>query len=186
VLQQACADARTWPEHVKVAVNVWAAQFKSGALVNQALQALASSGISPSRLELEITESVLLHDSAANLSVLHQLRELGVRISMDDFGTGYSSLNSLRSFPFDKVKIDRAFVSGLSEDAHSVAVLHAMRGLGSSLSLTTTADGVQTEEQLEKLRAEGCREAQGFYFGPPQSATEAVKLIAARNQKAAA
>jgi EAL domain-containing protein (putative c-di-GMP-specific phosphodiesterase class I) len=186
VLHQACADAANWPEHMKVAVDVWPAQFRSGALVDQVLQALASSGLTPSRLELEITESVLLQDNAAALDILHQLRELGVRISMDDFGTGYSCLSYLRSFPFDKVKIDRSFVRALSEDANSIALLQAVRGLSSSLSVSTTADGVESQEQLDKLRAEGCKEVQGYYFGPPRSAGDIPSFLATLNETQAA
>jgi predicted signal transduction protein with EAL and GGDEF domain len=186
MLKQACADAASWPEHMKVAVDIWPAQFRSGSLVDHVLQALASSGITPSRLELEITESVLLGDNVANLQVLHQLRELGVRISMDDFGTGYSSLGYLRSFPFDKVKIDRAFVRALSEDEDSVAVLQAMRGLCDSLSMSTTADGVESEDQLHKLRAQGWLEAQGHYLGRPRSAKDIAELLSAPRPKPAA
>jgi predicted signal transduction protein with EAL and GGDEF domain len=186
VLHQACADAANWPEHMKVAVDVWPAQFRSGALVDQVLQALASSGLAPSRLELEITESVLLQDKAGALDILHQLRELGVRISMDDFGTGYSCLSYLRSFPFDKVKIDRSFVRALSEDGDSIALLQAVRGLSSSLSVATTADGVESREQLDRLRAEGCKEVQGYYFGPPRSAGDIPSFLATLNETQAA
>jgi EAL domain-containing protein (putative c-di-GMP-specific phosphodiesterase class I) len=144
------------------------------------LQALSSTGLDPQRLELEITESVLLHDSDANLKVLHALRALGVRICMDDFGTGYSSLSYLRSFPFDKIKIDRSFVSDLSEDADAGAIVRAVTGLGHSLGMLTTAEGVETVEQLEMLRAEGCTEAQGFLISRPIDYASLIELVGAR------
>ena len=168
-LRQACADAAQWPEHIKVAVNLSPAQFKSRNLVQMVFAALAASGLAASRLELEITESVLLHDNAATVATLHQLRSLGVRIAMDDFGTGYSSLSYLRSFPFDKIKIDRCFVKDLSDSNEgSVAILRAVANLGLSLGMITTAEGVETKEQQDKVRAEGCTEMQGYFFSPPR------------------
>src|SRR5262249_34977458 len=132
------------------------------------------------RLELEITESVLLHDNAATVATLHQLRSLGVRIAMDDFGTGYSSLSYLRSFPFDKIKIDRCFVKDLGEEsAGSVAILRAVANLGLSLGMVTTAEGVETEEQVAKVREEGCTEMQGFFFSPPRPKAEIERLFLA-------
>jgi EAL domain-containing protein (putative c-di-GMP-specific phosphodiesterase class I) len=140
--------------------------------------ALASSGLSAGRLELEITESVLLHDNAATVATLHQLRSLGVRIAMDDFGTGYSSLSYLRSFPFDKIKIDRCFVKDLSDDdGGSLAILRAVSNLGLSLGMATTAEGVETQEQVDKVRAEGCTEMQGFFFSPPRPIREIERLF---------
>ena len=143
-------------------------------------RALASSDLAPNRLELEITESVLLHETAGNMKVLHGLRELGVRIAMDDFGTGYSSLSYLRSFPFDKIKIDRRFVSDLSDTAEgSLAILRAVANLGHDLGMTTTAEGVETEEQVRKVRAEGCTEMQGYFFSPPRPMRDIEKLFLA-------
>jgi diguanylate cyclase (GGDEF)-like protein len=186
-LRQACADAAQWPEHIKVAVNLSPAQFKSRNLVQMVFAALATSGLAASRLELEITESVLLHDNAATVATLHQLRSLGVRIAMDDFGTGYSSLSYLRSFPFDKIKIDRCFVKDLSDaTAGSVAILRAVANLGLSLGMITTAEGVETKEQQEKVREEGCTEMQGYYFSPPRPKVDIERLFLAPAQASAA
>jgi diguanylate cyclase (GGDEF)-like protein/PAS domain S-box-containing protein len=178
VLRQACAEAVQWPNDVKVAVNLSPVQFKNRNLVQAVVRALAASGLSARRLELEITETVLLLENEATLATLHQLRELGVRISMDDFGTGYSSLSYLRSFPFDKIKIDRSFVRDLAEKQDSVAIIRAVAGLGSSLGITTTAEGVETIEQLNKVRAEGCTEVQGYFFSPPRRAKDIAGLFA--------
>ncbi len=178
VLREACAAAAKWPEDVKVAVNLSPVQFRSRNLVQAVISALAHSTLSPRRLELEITESVFLAETEANLAILHQLRELGVSISMDDFGTGYSSLSYLRSFPFDKIKIDRSFVKDLVERTDCVAIVRAISGLGRSLNITTTAEGVETTDQLDWLRAEGCNEVQGFLFGAAKPAAEVAELLA--------
>jgi diguanylate cyclase (GGDEF)-like protein len=167
VLNQACADAMKWPKTIKVAVNLSPVQFRSNTLVFEVVNALASSGLSPYRLELEVTETIMLQDTEGTLTTLHQLRELGVRISMDDFGTGYSSLSYLRKFPFDKIKIDQSFIRDLSDAEDTVAIVRAVTGLGESFGMTTTAEGVETEEQLKRLRAEGCTEVQGYLFSPP-------------------
>jgi diguanylate cyclase (GGDEF)-like protein len=179
VLREACREAAAWPHGVKVAVNLSPVQFRSPALLHAVVSALAASGLSPLRLELEITESVLLHDSAATLALLHQLRELGVRIAMDDFGTGYSSLSYLRSFPFDKIKIDRSFVRELGDKADCLAIVRAVAGLGASLGITTTAEGVETPEQLARVREQGCTEVQGYLFSRPRPASEVRGLLAA-------
>ena len=178
VLREACAEAVKWPAEVKVAVNLSPAQFRSRNLVQIVISALAQSGLSPTRLELEITESIFLAETDANLAILHQLRELGVGISMDDFGTGYSSLSYLRSFPFDKIKIDRSFVKDLAQRPDCGAIVRAISGLGRSLNITTTAEGVETEDQLDWLRAEGCNEVQGFLFSAARPAAEIGKLLA--------
>ena len=177
VLREACMQAAAWPSDIKVAVNLSPAQFRSRNLTQAVFSALAQSGLSPLRLELEITESIFLADSEANLAILHQLREFGVRISMDDFGTGYSSLSYLRSFPFDKIKIDRSFVRDLAERPDSVAIIRAISGLGRSLNISTTAEGVETVDQLDWLRAEGCTEVQGFLFSPARPASEVDALL---------
>jgi diguanylate cyclase (GGDEF)-like protein/PAS domain S-box-containing protein len=177
VLRQACAQAATWPGEIKVAVNLSPAQFRSRGVVQAVMSALAHSGLAPQRLELEITESVLLGETDANLATLHRLREIGARISMDDFGTGYSSLSYLRSFPFDKIKIDRSFVRELAERPDCVAIVRAVAGLGASLGIATTAEGVETPEQLDRLRREGCTEVQGFLFSPPLPAGEIMRLM---------
>ena len=178
VLRQACAEAARWPDDLRIAVNLSPAQFRNRSVVQAVLTALAYSRLKPQRLELEITESVLLADTEINLAILHKLREIGVRISMDDFGTGYSSLSYLRSFPFDKIKIDRSFVNDIADRPDCMAIIHAVVGLGTSLGISTTAEGVETQEQLDRLRAEGCTEAQGFLFSPPRPVSEIAGLIA--------
>jgi diguanylate cyclase (GGDEF)-like protein/PAS domain S-box-containing protein len=177
VLKQACRDAVTWPGKLTVAVNLSAVQFRNPTLALSVVGALGASGLAASRLELEITETVLLQDNRAVLDVLHQIRELGVRISMDDFGTGYSSLSYLRSFPFDKIKIDRSFIRELGKENDCVAIIRAVTRLGRSLGMITTAEGVETEEQLEILRAEGCTQVQGYLFSPPRPAKEIPALL---------
>jgi diguanylate cyclase (GGDEF)-like protein/PAS domain S-box-containing protein len=172
VLRTACAEAVRWPGDFKIAVNLSPAQFRSRGVVKAVLTALAYSRLPAGRLELEITESVLLGETDANLATLHQLREIGVRISMDDFGTGYSSLSYLRCFPFDKIKIDRSFVSELAERPDCLAIIRAVAGLGLSLGIATTAEGIETREQLERVRAEGCTEVQGYLFSAPRPAAE--------------
>jgi EAL domain-containing protein (putative c-di-GMP-specific phosphodiesterase class I) len=184
VLRQACAEARNWPREVKVAVNLSSAQFRGRGLVQTVMSALAHSRLAPGRLELEITESVLLRETEVNLATLHQLRALGARISMDDFGTGYSSLSYLRSFPFDKIKIDKSFVSDLADRPDCVAIVRAVTGLAASLGITTTAEGVETQQQLDCLRAEGCAEVQGYLFSPPRPAAEIIHLLAGRDAAA--
>jgi EAL domain-containing protein (putative c-di-GMP-specific phosphodiesterase class I) len=177
VLRQACAEAAKWPSQISVAVNLSPVQFKSRNLAPMVMSALAHSGLPARRLELEITESVLLVDSEATLETLRQLHDVGVRISMDDFGTGYSSLSYLRSFPFDKIKIDRSFVSDLASNADSKAIIRAVTGLGSSLGITTTGEGVETQEELDYLKREGCTEAQGYFFSKPRPAQEVFQLL---------
>jgi diguanylate cyclase (GGDEF)-like protein len=176
VLRTACTDAAGWSQDVCVAVNLSPAQFRSRNLVPSVVSALAVSGLAACRLELEITESVLLQDSETTLATLHKLRALGIRISMDDFGTGYSSLSYLRSFPFDKIKIDRSFVSELARD-DSMAIVRAVTGLGKSLGISTTAEGVETNEQLALLRLEGCTEVQGYLFSPPRPAEDVESML---------
>jgi len=180
-LREACAAAAQWPPDVNVAINLSAIQFKSQQLVEAVFSALAASGLAASRLELEITESVLLQNNESTLAMLHRLRALGVRIALDDFGTGYSSLSYLRSFPFDKIKIDRCFVSDLSETGEdALAILRAVAGLGSSLGIDTTAEGVETSEQLQRVREEGCTEVQGYFFSPPRPINEIARLFLRR------
>jgi diguanylate cyclase (GGDEF)-like protein len=179
VLRTACAEAANWPDEVKLAVNLSPSQFKKKRnLVQVVISALASSGLPARRLELEITESVLLQDDDMTLSMLHQLRGLGLRISMDDFGTGYSSLSYLRRFPFDKIKIDQSFIREISNRHDSVAIVRAVASLANSLNIVAVAEGVETEDQLEKALAEGCEEGQGFFFGPPIPASELKDMLA--------
>lgn len=180
VIQTACEEAATWPDDLSIAVNLSPVQFKSRKLVEKVRSALIQSGLAPDRLELEITEGVLLQDNKANLDTLHALRALGLRISMDDFGTGYSSLSYLRSFPFDKIKIDRSFVSGGGKTADSLAIVRAIANLGSSFGMTTVAEGVETHEQMESIREEGCTDVQGYFISRPVPATEVRKLFTAQ------
>ncbi|MEY9256419.1 diguanylate cyclase (GGDEF)-like protein/PAS domain S-box-containing protein [Bradyrhizobium ottawaense] len=177
VLRSACTDAATWPDDVDLAVNLSPVQFKNPNLIASVIAALAASGLDARRLELEITESVLLQNSEATLTTLHDLRAMGVRISLDDFGTGYSSLSYLRSFPFDKIKIDRSFVSELATREDSMAIIRAVTGLGRSLGIVTTAEGVENDAQLELLRREGCTKAQGYLFSKPRPASDVAIML---------
>ncbi|RUP17416.1 EAL domain-containing protein [Methylobacterium sp.] len=186
VLREACREAATWPGEIKVAVNLSPVQFRQQSLVQSVVSALASAELDPRRLELEITESVLLADSDANLAVLHRLRDLGVRIAMDDFGTGYSSLSYLRSFPFDKIKIDQSFVRELGMNRHCAAIVRAVAGLGADLGITTVAEGVETAEQRDRLQQEGCDEMQGYLFSRPLPVAALRQLIAETERTAQA
>ncbi|MCC6780315.1 MAG: EAL domain-containing protein [Hyphomicrobiales bacterium] len=189
ILRNACADAACWPPHVKVSVNLSPAQFRKGGLVEAVTGALTDSRLSAERLELEITESVLIQKSEANFALLYQLRSLGVSIVLDDFGTGYASLSYLRLFPFDKIKIDRSFVNEMSSNADSAAIVCAVAGLARNLEMDTTAEGVETVEQLELLRVAGCRQAQGYLFARPRPAVEldfGDRLLAAEPSEEAA
>jgi len=176
-IREACAAAAAWPGELKIAVNLSPAQFRSPGLVQIVVGALAASGLPAERLELEITETILLQDSEATLSTLYQLRALGVRIAMDDFGTGYSSLSYLQSFPFDKIKIDRSFVRDIAEGVGSFNIVRAVAAMASGLGMATTAEGVETKEQLETVRAAGCTEMQGFVFSRPMPAAAVEPFI---------
>ena len=169
-LNLACQEAATWTNGETIAVNLSPVQFKSSELVSMVALALADSGLAAGRLELEITESVLLDNSDGNVRTLRALKKLGVRISLDDFGTGYSSLSYLRSFPFDKIKIDKSFVQEIGQSREAMAIIRAITGLSSSLLIETTAEGVETEEQLQRLMEEGCSHFQGYLFGRPEAA----------------
>ncbi len=182
VLRQACSDAADWPEDIKIAVNVSPVQFQRGNLLQVVGSALTATGLSPSRLELEVTESVLLQDEEETLDILHRLHDLGLRISMDDFGTGYSSLSYLRSFPFDKIKIDATFVRDLSEDNDGIGIVQAVVGFASRLGAETTAEGVETDEQLAIIRADGCTEAQGYLFSPPRPLEDVSHMLLKRGK----
>ena len=186
VLRSACSDAATWPSDVDVAVNLSPVQFKSPNLIASVAEALTASGLDARRLELEITETVLLQNGEATLATLHELRAMGVRISLDDFGTGYSSLSYLRSFPFDKIKIDRSFVSELATREDSMAIVRAVTGLGRSLGIVTTAEGVENDAQLELLRREGCTQAQGYLFSKPRPASEVAMMLEGPRLRASA
>jgi diguanylate cyclase (GGDEF)-like protein len=176
VLRRACADAATWPGRQKVAVNLSPVQFGSRTLVQDVADALRDSGLEPARLELEITETVILEDTEATLVVLHQLRDLGIGIALDDFGTGYSSLSYLRRFPFSKVKIDRSFVEELGRGGDCDSIVEAVVDLCSRIGMITTAEGVETEEQLQRLSGGNCTEAQGYLFSPARPTAEVAEL----------
>ena len=177
VLHRACQDAAHWSREVAVAVNLSPVQFKSRTLVASVMEALSELAFPANRLELEITEFVFLGESETTFEILHRLRDLGIRISMDDFGTGYSSLSYLRCFPFDKIKIDASFVQELASRNDSMAIVRAVTGLGRSLGIATTAEGVETSEQLDLLRSEGCDEVQGYLFSPPRPALEVETML---------
>jgi diguanylate cyclase (GGDEF)-like protein len=187
VLRRACSEAAAWPEPVKVAVNLSPSQFRNqyrnrhiAAVVSDAL---AASGLDPGRLELEVTETVLINDNEATLALLNELKRLGVRIALDDFGTGYSSLSYLRRFPFDKIKIDSSFIKDVAQDGQSTAIIRAITGLGTGLSMAITAEGVETEDQLATLYREGCAEIQGYLFSPPRPNSEVSDLLRRLNAR---
>lgn len=177
VLRRACTDAAAWPEQIKIAVNLSPMQFRGADVVQTVANALEASGLSPRRLELEITESALLQDNAGTLTMLHRLRRLGTRIALDDFGTGYSSLSYLRSFPFDKIKVDRSFVGEMNARPDCEAIVNSIAGLASKLGMTTTAEGIESADQLELVRKAGCTEGQGYHFGRPTPAFEVMATL---------
>jgi len=185
VLRTACTEAATWPDHIRIAVNVSPIQLKCQTLAIRIAGALATSGLKPDRLELEITEAVLIRDDEAALTILHQLRGIGVRIALDDFGTGYSSLSYLKRFPFDKIKIDRCFVSDV-DAAGGSSIVQAVVNIAAALDTTTVAEGVETEAQRTLLRELGCTEMQGYLFSAAKPAAEVKKLFAATSAQAAA
>ena len=186
VLTTACAEAATWPDDINLAVNVSPVQFRSGTLALKIVAALAASGLPANRLELEITEAVLIRDDEAALAILHQLRRIGVRIALDDFGTGYSSLSYLQRFPFDKIKIDRCFVNDITEANGSSGIVRAVVNIAAERHMTTTAEGVETQQQLELLRALGCSEMQGYLFSPPKPAADLRQLLLSRRERRSA
>jgi predicted signal transduction protein with EAL and GGDEF domain len=183
VLRTACREVAQLSDEITVAVNLSPVQFKSPGVVSSVMQALSQARLDPGRLELEITESVLLLESEDTLAALHQLRDLGVHVSMDDFGTGYSSLSYLRRFPFDRIKIDRSFVADLERKSDCLAIIRAVASLGKDLGIRTTGEGVETETQLKALLQEGLTEVQGFLFSPPVPFDE-VRDILAKAEKA--
>ena len=185
VLTAACAEAATWPDHVRLAVNVSPIQFRSQTLALKVAAALTASGLPARRLELKITEAVLIRDDDAALAMLHQLRAIGVRIALDDFGTGYSSLSYLQRFPFDKIKIDRCFVTDIAKPGGSSSIVQAVVNIAAARNMTTTAEGVETQQQLDMLRTLGCTEMQGYLFSPAKPAMEVRRLFHARPKRAA-
>jgi EAL domain-containing protein (putative c-di-GMP-specific phosphodiesterase class I) len=172
VLKSACYEAVDWPDDIKVAVNLSPAQLNNRNLLNVVIGALAETGLPARKLQLEITETVLLHNTFGTLQTLHELRKLGVQIALDDFGTGYSSLSYLRSFPFDKIKIDRSFIQDLSNGSEPVAIVQAVANLAKCLNMTSTAEGVETQQQMDILQSMGCTEMQGYLFSRARPAKE--------------
>lgn len=182
VLRKACADAATWPADVTVSVNMSPVQFKNPKLVEMILAALAHSGLSPDRLDIEITEGALMGDTNAALAVLNRIKSLGIKVSMDDFGTGYSSLSYLQKFPFGKIKMDQSFIRSMETSADSAAIVRAVTALGESLGMMTVAEGVETESQLRQIAREGCSQVQGYLTGRPLPLEAANALLTAVNQ----
>jgi len=180
VLKQACTEAASWPGDIHIAVNVSPVQFRSKTLALKVAAALAESGLAPGRLELEVTETVLIRDDEEALTILQQLRELGVRIALDDFGTGYSSLSYLHRFPFDKIKIDRSFISDIGEPEDSSPIVQAVVHMAAARRMATTAEGVETEAQREVLRQLGCSQMQGWLFSPAVPAAKLKQLLSAQ------
>jgi EAL domain-containing protein (putative c-di-GMP-specific phosphodiesterase class I) len=172
VLQAACVEAAAWPEHIKLAVNLSALQFRTGKLFDVTMRVLADSGLPPERLELEITESVFMEDQEKYAAALKQFKDVGISIVLDDFGTGYSSLNYLTKFPFDKIKIDKSFTGGLTHRADCAAVVASVLTLARGLDIEVTAEGVETNEQLDLLRIAGVDQVQGYLFCRPCKADE--------------
>ena len=179
--RRACMDAAQWPDDVRIAVNLSPLQFRVGNLLSLVMDTLKEAGLAATRLELEITETLMLEKSSQVLATLHALRSLGVRISMDDFGTGYSSLSYLRSFPFDKIKIDQSFVRDLGANRDAQAIVRSIISLGMGLGVTITAEGVETEAELSCLRDEGCHEGQGYLFSHARPNAEIVNLLRAQS-----
>jgi diguanylate cyclase (GGDEF)-like protein/PAS domain S-box-containing protein len=177
VLREACREAASWPEKLHIAINLSTVQFRHGDLAGLVHQVLLETGLSPARLELEITESVLVDDLARALSILRRLKALGVRIAMDDFGTGYSSLSNLQAFPFDKIKIDRSFISDLERNAQAATIVRAVIALGRGLDLPVVAEGVETQAQLAFLSEEACAEVQGYLLGKPRPIADYAGLV---------
>jgi EAL domain-containing protein (putative c-di-GMP-specific phosphodiesterase class I) len=177
VIQQACREAAAWSSDLGIAVNISAVQFASGSLVESVRQALEASGLRPERLQLEITETVLMDNAELSGRIFKELHDLGVRIALDDFGTGYSSLSYLRSFAFDKIKIDRSFLRELAATGGSLAFIRTIVSLGASLGIPVCAEGVETEQQFELVRSLGCSEAQGYLISRPQPAAAALAIL---------
>jgi len=177
VLNEACREAVSWDNDMRIAVNLSPVQFREASLVDDIKLALKKTGLPPSRLELEITETVMMQNAEQTILKLTELNAMGVKISMDDFGTGYSSLNYLRNFSFDKIKIDRSFINELGKDNECDSIVRAIISLADCLSVSTTAEGVETSEQLDALREMGCEEAQGYFFSPPRPAREVQEIL---------
>jgi EAL domain-containing protein (putative c-di-GMP-specific phosphodiesterase class I) len=185
VVRQACRDASNWPIHIKVAVNISPTHLLRRNLLDTIADALLQTNLDADRLEIEVTETVLMKSDDEVLSELHQLQNLGVRVALDDFGTGYSSMSHLRMFSFDKIKIDRSFVSEMDKRPDSAAIVCAMTGLARALEMQTTAEGIETEDQFQILKAAGCSQGQGYLFGKPLPASESMLLVRELDEHAA-
>jgi EAL domain-containing protein (putative c-di-GMP-specific phosphodiesterase class I) len=178
VIRSACAEAVKWPDNIRLSINLSPLQFTNPNLTTVILSSLSKNGLSPTRLEVEITEGVFLAENAHTMATLHQLEAIGVRIALDDFGTGYSSLGYLRKANFSKIKIDRSFVRGAAQNSdESVAIIRAVVALAGSLGMETTAEGAETEAEYESVRSLGCGQVQGFFFSHPMSAAQALALV---------
>jgi EAL domain-containing protein (putative c-di-GMP-specific phosphodiesterase class I) len=177
ILRTACREAATWPRPLTIAINLSPVQFQHGDLPSLVHQVLLETGLSPGRLEFEITEGVLIGEFTRELAILRRLKTLGMRIAMDDFGTGYSSLSYLQSFPFDKIKIDQAFIANLDHSQQSATIIRAVIALGHGLALPVLAEGVETEEQLKFLASESCDGIQGYYVGRPKPIANHAELV---------
>ena len=184
ILREACREAASWPKPLQIAVNLSPVQFRDGDLPATVHQILMETGLAADRLELEVTEGVLIDDFARAVSILRRLKLLGVSIAMDDFGTGYSSLSYLQSFPFDKIKIDRTFIANLADNHYSATIVRAVIGLGRGLNLPVMAEGVETAEQLAFLARESCDEIQGFYIGRPAAIEAYAEMVGRKSAPA--
>ena len=176
-MRTACREAASWPRPLSIAINLSPVQFQHGDLAQLVHQVLLETGLAPARLELEITEGVLIGDFNRAVAILRRLKNLGVRIAMDDFGTGYSSLSYLQSFPFDKIKIDRSFISNLTHSQQAATIVRAVIGLGRGLDLPVVAEGVETAEQLKFLAGESCNEIQGYFIGRPKPIADYADVV---------
>jgi EAL domain-containing protein (putative c-di-GMP-specific phosphodiesterase class I) len=182
ILRESCREAASWPLPLNIAINLSPVQFRHGDLPGLVHSVLLETGLAPHRLELEITEGAMIGDLSRALSILRRLKVLGVRVAMDDFGTGYSSLSNLQAFPFDKIKIDRSFVSNLEDNAQSATIVRAVIGLGRGLNMPIVAEGVETAQQLAFLRAEACDEVQGYFIGKPLPIDAYAMMVGRQNE----
>ena len=182
LLDKACQEAMRWPRHMRISVNVSPVQLRLPGFLDTLREALARSALDPRRLELEVTEGILMNATAEMLALMKDIRALGVRLAMDDFGTGYASLAYLQKFHFDKIKIDRSFIKDLGEDPNAAAILRAVVALGDALGMETNAEGVENQNQLDLLRQHGCQEAQGYLFWAPMPADEMASLVKSQSQ----
>jgi EAL domain-containing protein (putative c-di-GMP-specific phosphodiesterase class I) len=180
-VMKACAQAVRWPNELIVSVNIAVPQFRSPGFIPSIVKSLATTGLNANRLEVEVTEKVIRDDAAAAFKILRQLSDLGVLVALDDFGSGFSSLTYMRQFPFHKIKIDQSFVKGLATGEDSRIIVRTLARLGAGLGMITNVEGIETKEQLDIVRADGCTEMQGYYFSAPKTAEEIDKLFLAKS-----